>query len=445
MKTKIEKGFGQAFEMFDERSMLEGLHKKVKPKTYYNKHKSWKAFLEVLSYVFNLVSVGTTGLAAYLLIEGMGGSKWFAVAVALALVLSLEVLKRKSSSEFWQIRLFRRRWAKGWLFLSLSIATISLLSSAYGTKNGSTEFASDPELIAKSETLQSYYATVEQLDKEIEDLRNNKDSKGVTFYNLNSAITKKTESVEEYRAEIMRLEKELEGKNEQLSGEYQNKVETNGWVLVAVVVVCEIAFEICIAYIWYFYFRSYVEKLLEEGKISDVTDFYQLVENQEQYELESLQKKASALPSMIPDGLNAPPQQKVLPSSSQSSQHLPNANDELHNRIAELEAMIQRQVSVQDELTSVQRNDNPVQNHTELKHSDLYTIEHTYTQNGKTVTVHYNMGIVRSRINQYDKELTAAKEKGSSDVVIQNLTDKLNYWFDKKDELEVKLLLAQQQ
>ncbi|MEM9887048.1 MAG: hypothetical protein AAF849_14230 [Bacteroidota bacterium] len=434
MRTRTEKGFAAAFEFFDERSMLSDLHNKVKPKSFYHQHKAWKAFVLVLSYLFNLISVATTGLSAFLLVDLMGGSKALGIVIGILLVIALEVIKRKSSSEFWQVRFFRRRWATGWLILSLSIAGISIFSSSYGTKKGTTEFASDPELLAKSETLEYYYSEVEKLDKEIEDLRNNKNSKGVTFYKLYPTINKKTETVESYRTEIMRLESELEGKNEQLTDDYQQNIEITGWALVTVVVICEICFELCIAYIWYFYFRSYVEKLIEEGRITDVQDFYRLIEDQEAYDLQLSRERAATLPSAIPDGLENKEADTVYLSSS--------SEDDLIHEIERLRAILSSgNGSVQSDSGSVQSGSSSVQRQTV---DDRYSVEHRYRRGDKWISVRYTMPTITSRINQYDKELKEAKQKGSGEVVIENLTSKLQYWMDKKEELQEKLLSVNQ-
>lgn len=430
MQTKMEKGFDKAFEVFNEKSMLESLHKRVKPKSFYNQHKAWKVFIEVLSYLFNFVSVSTTGLAAYLLVDTLGGHKILGIIIGIALVICIEILKRKSSSEMWQIWFFRRRFAKGWFLLSLSIAAFSVFSSGYGTKEGTNELTPDPELIAKSETLQSHYATVEKLDAEIADLRANKNSKGVTFYKLYPTIDAKTKTVEEYRAKILDLEEDLEGKNATLTDDYQSKVEITGWALVTVVVICEIAFELCIAYVWYFYFRSYVEKLIEEGEITNVQDFYTLIEKQEYIELSNSQKGSSTLPSGI--------------SGNQSMKSL-NIGD--NNDLLQQFEQLQQQLFAMQEMQanqalnqSEQRKGDSEQSSSKSVQSDLYSVEHTYMKNGETVTVHYTMPIIQSRIRQYDRELQDASTKGSSQQVIDNLSKKLGYWMDKKEELEHKLL-----
>jgi len=69
---------------------------------------------------------------------------------------------------------------------------------------------------------------------------------------------------------------------------------------------------------------------------------------------------------------------------------------------------------------------------------DRHTVEHVYQKNGETKLVHYSMGIINSRIAQYERETKEAESRGLAVEVLQNRKNKLAYWRKKKQELIAK-------
>lgn len=133
--------FTKAFQVFDEETFFQNLHNKVRNKSYFEQYKSFKQLLIWLSYLFNIASAVTASYAIYWLIHRLTGISEVGYLVAILFLFFLEKIKRKSSTEFWQVLFFRQSIATGWLGLSLFCLMLSLVSSSFGVKGRSRKFS----------------------------------------------------------------------------------------------------------------------------------------------------------------------------------------------------------------------------------------------------------------------------------------------------------------
>ena len=257
--------FSKAFQEFDEASFFTNLHNKVKNKSYFQKYKGFKTTILVLSYAFNIASMLTASYAVFWLTNWVTGIVWAAYLVGGIFLFFLEKIKRKSSNEFFQIWFFQNEIAPGWLILSLFCFGISLGSSAFGTRTGTKELSPNPDLIHADSTASAYRNKVLKLEAENAEMEKQRDHKGVIYFRLQSVIKSNKSMIADYNTRILQLDKKLEGKNDLLTGEYQKQVEKTAWILVLITIFTELLFEMCIAYIWYFMYRYYVEQKSVNG------------------------------------------------------------------------------------------------------------------------------------------------------------------------------------
>lgn len=411
--------FTEAFAEFDETAFFENLHNTVKNKSYFEKYKGFKLTLLLLSYLFNAASALTASYAVYWLVNKLTGVSWVGYIVAIVFLFFLEKVKRKSSTEFWQVWFFRKQIALGWLGLSLFCLAISLFSSGFGVKEGTETLSPTPELL-KADSMATYYhneiARLEQVNTE---LRANKNKEGTTFYKLYDAINANTATITDYRKREQDLEKQLTGKNNQLTTEYMEEIKLTAWTLVWITLIMELLFESCICYIWYYYYRSYVER----NKLQKIHNVYTKnihnASNQDtgsptlsdlQNSIEELRAENEALRTQ-----NAPP-----PPIHQNG-------SETQNRTLIGFHMGNTEKVAPDLCADVGRH-----------HNEVHTIPHIYTKGGKRITVHYTMTNIKSRIAQYTRDLDIAKQKKMEASVIANRKGWLQYWESKKEELLTK-------
>ena len=87
----------------------------------------------------------------YYIAEWLTEVVWASFAVSAICLLALEFIKRKSSSEFWQVFYWKDKIARGWVILAGICFAISLAASFYGTKKGTDNLAPPPTLVDAKE------------------------------------------------------------------------------------------------------------------------------------------------------------------------------------------------------------------------------------------------------------------------------------------------------
>jgi len=405
--------FAKAFAEFDEEAFFDNLHNTVKNKSYFEKYKGFKTTLLWLSYLFNAASALTASYAVFWLTNWITGIAVVGYIVAAISLFFLEKIKRKSSGEFWQVYFFRKSVAVGWLGLSLFCLGLSLASSGFGVKQGAQELAPDPELL-KADSMATFYAAeIERLEGVNAELRANKNEEGTTFYKLYNSINANTATITDYRKRAQELEKKTEGQNDKLTADYMAEVDLTAWSLVYLTLLMELLFECCIAYIWYYYHRSYVERNKVQSTLNVQTKAIQtgdtsptLLELQNTIQLLQAENAALRTPQQAP-----PPPTK---NGAEVLNRTPIGFKSGHMRTHE---------DTQEKIVF----------------DDRYTVAHTYTKGGQPVTVHYNATMVKSRIGEYERKIAEAETKEMGAEVIENRRKWLDYWQGKRKELAHKM------
>lgn len=391
--------FAQAFDKHTEDTFYESIHEQVRNKPYYHKYIGFKNTILALSYLFNFASIITASYAIFWVSEWLTGNIWIAYLVSFVFLFFLEKMKRKSSNEVFQSHFFRNSIPMGWVCLSLFCLAISLSSSGFGTKEGVQTLSPDAELIAADSTANHYRQQVIQLEEENQKMSKQRDHTNTIYYRLQSVIKTNKEMIADYNTRILELDKKLEGKNDLLSNEYQEKVVTTAWILVSVTLLLEFLFECCIAYLWYFKFRVYVERK------------------------KNLIDKKPKVAQEQSNFLNGSTNRKKPQTRNPIGFHISH-----ENKKTDPPQGLKEKTSVQ---TCTEHQGGGVE--------DIYTIEHEYTRNKKTIKTHYTLPQIEARIKQYFKSIDEAIHRKLGEEVIQNRMDWLKYWEGKKAELLLKI------
>lgn len=448
MKKPVNGSFGvnvftQAFQEFDEDAFFENLHNKVKNKSYFQKYKGFKATLVALSYLFNVASALSASYGVYWLTNRITGVAVIGWIVACIFLFFLEKVKRKSSSEFWQVYFFRKEFMIGWFALSVFCFGISLGTSAFGVKEGTETLSPDPELIANDSTAKWYIAEAEKLESTNEDLRNNRDPKsGVTFYNLNPAIAANTQTAKEYRQRASELEKKLEGQNEKLTTDYIEEIALTAWTLVWFTVLMELLFEACLCYVWYYLHRSYVERAKTKG-IEESEDTQEPLPSPDESSTTDLEEIKTLLKTLI-EAQILTKQGQVLqvpnPKLNSSKNGLKPPSIGLQEPSLPIGFFTQAQRTEMNRSLGTNQNEcGHIGTHEDtapkILIDDRFTVPHTYTRGKEKITVHYTARMVKSRVGEYERKVEEAENKPMAKQVIENRKAWLVYWQNKWNDL----------
>ena len=433
--------FADAFQEFDEDSFFANLHNTVRNKSYFEKYKGFKTTLLYLSYLFNLASIFTASYAVFWLTHHLTGIKSISWILAGLFLFFLEQIKRKSSTEFWQVWFFKRNLAIGWLILSLLCFSISLGSSAFGAKEGTEDLNSDPELIATDSTAQDYRNQIAKLEADNLKLEEQRNAAGEIYWTAQKEKQINKELIADLTSRILALDQKLEGKNEKLTHQYRSDLKTTAATLAWITILMEILFEMCIAYIWYYYFRSYVERKRTKGIPQDSSPALPSVSNG--FDPNTLSQIIAQTIEQLEEQRSATNGHVVSPPSHQSSFNGINHSPDIQNRTPiGFRIQAHRDRSDKNEgLDTAPLPESSVQACTgvytqELKiDNDPYTVLHEYRKGNKVIKTPYTENQILARISQYERQIEEAIRKQMGQDVIQNRKQWFGYWKSKLQEL----------
>lgn len=432
--------FADAFQQFDEESFFSSLHHQVKNKSYYERYRGFKQTVTVLSYIFSVAGALTSAYAVYWLASWAGATLWLSLTIGGLILAFLERIKRKASEEAWQVYFFQGKIALGWVLLSLALFVVGVLSSSFGAKEGARDFAPLADLITSDTTAEGYSHRVAVLEAENQRLSSQRNSKGEIYWPAQQQMARNKQIIAQYEGRILSLDSKREQANDGIKASHETSVAFAARVFMIVQIGMELCFEACIAWIWYFFYRSYVERRQIVGISDDDASSPSL-------------SPGHILP---PNGLNAPPGvdsrliAQIVAKTLEHMQPLPEApgsppppGNGQKNTMTNQHYGTPLPIGffTPSQRASQLSPDSSVQACTEVyrESEDLYTVLHHYTRGGKTYQTPYTRNQIMSRINQYEREVMEAITRKMGEEVIENRRQWLAYWQSKLVELEQKL------
>lgn len=415
--------FAKAFQEFDEQAFFQRLEDQVKPQSYYHKYKGFKDLISTLSYLFNIISAFTASYLIFWLTQWLTGIAIVAYAFSAVFLFFLEKLKRKSSSEFFQVWFFEKKIASGWLGLSFMVFLASVASTYYGTDKATWDFAPPAPLVSQDSTLQSLYAQLEITEAQISEARGTK-WKGTTTRTSQKTVKELSEQKTFILTEIGRRENGKDVKNDGITQNHTVQIKITASTLAWLTVLFEVLFECCIAFIWYYYHRSFVERKImdsllpspildEESVVVDTSVKALLQELQEQIRVLQQQKN-----------INIPP----LPSSNGHQK-----NGSVNGTENETKRPIGFMTNAQRMSSSVLQD---VVTDEKMILDDRHTIAHKDSRTGEIKR--YTLARVANFISHYEKSIEEAIKTNMEATVLANRQKWLAYWQRKQQELLLK-------
>jgi hypothetical protein len=410
-----------AFKRFDEETFFTQLHEQVKNKSYFHQYNGFKKTVSALSYVISFAGALTSGYASYWLAKWAGAPIWAAVAIGGIILFFLERLKRTSSEELWRIYFFKGYFAPGWAVLSLALLGIGLFTSSFGAKEGAKDFAPIANLISSDSTAQQYRERVAALEGENTTLSRQRNHLGEIFWPAQRQMAKNKETIAQYEAKILALDEKLSLANDGIKGEHQANVAFASHIFMIVQLIMELAFEFCIGWIWYFYYRSYVERTkTKQGASAE----------------EETEPPVPVPPAVgvTPDPLRQASPSPPLPSSNG---HYPTASYERNTRPIGFHSPAGESITQEQEFPPEQTCTD-VYTEGETRYDDRHTVLHTYQRGGRTYQTPYTENQILSRINQYERDIAEAEAKNLAPEILENRRHWHQYWQGKLAELHAK-------
>lgn len=247
------------FEKYNEDAYFDKLADKATDKSYYEETSGWRSILTTLSYLFGIASVASAAMAAYWVALKFTGMPWVAVVFSLVFLGFLETVKRKSSSEVWQVYYFKNKWSYGFILVSFWCAAISMVSSGFGGYKGADAFAPAAELVETDKTAKEYRAKVKYLEAENKELSKNRNHDNEIYFPTQKTIKKNKDIIAKYETRILDLDKKLEGNNAVLSQDHKSNVALASSIVLIFTLINELLFELSIWALWRIHWRCAIE------------------------------------------------------------------------------------------------------------------------------------------------------------------------------------------
>ena len=418
--------FAKAFQEFDEEQFFERLEKRVQPQSYFHKYKGFKNVIATLSYLFNVISAFTASYLVFWLTNWLTGIAFMAYSLSAIFLFFMEQLKRKSSGEFFQVWFFEKKIAVGWLGLSLFVFLASVASTYHGTNKATWDFAPSSPTIVQDSILNNLYTQLSATESQIAEARATR-WKGTTTRTSQQTVKELSTQKTLLLTEIERREQGKEGKNKTITQQHFSEIELTATTLAWLTVLFEILFECCIAYIWYYYHRSYIERKLI-GEYDKILSVKIPVKKMSDDDVKLLQDLFS----------NLQDNQNNSGPSFTNKETDQNENGHLKNQFS-LPIGYYSKEQRENQLKNLFKHHlglfKQTKSKNEGKYQERYTIPHRDFKNGQIK--HLTIDNVNNRINIYISKIEKAFI-GKNYRIIPNQLSKLRYWLRRRKELEGK-------
>lgn len=233
--------FAEKAKNHNSEQFVERLVKKVLPKPYHEEHRTFRDFLLILSYVFNVVSAATAAYFVYSTTEKIVTNKSISIALAIVFLVFLEIVKRYSSSMVFKKHYFRDSTPAGWLTFSIIIMLFSVSSSYFGTNKGIKDFTPDDPKI-------------DQIKVEIAQINADLLAQKKTTWK-GKITTQANKNISSLLAQKKQAKKQLS----EVVGSSTLSVANLAEKVAIVSLILELGFLAIMAYIWYFAKRTLLE------------------------------------------------------------------------------------------------------------------------------------------------------------------------------------------
>lgn len=413
-----------------ERSFVAGIHEATRPdRSTYEKEIATYWITFVIAWIFSLGSVIPACYTLFWFVYFLYDSFVWAVIVAVVFCSIIELFKHMSSHQVYRAWFFENQYIpKAWCAMLIGVFLLSIASSIFGAVQGNQDIAEGqrpPEITTDSTTL-ALQAEIDEVQAQNRRLEANKNSEGIIYFPTQQAITKNNELLVQLRQRLTGREEKLASDNDREEQQYEMDTRKTSLIFILLVCLMEIGFEICQRYLWGFKRRVYIERKENEGIDT----------------LEDLQNEgASTRTASTPVGVHTEPVEKRL--------------SQLEGTLGEISQLLKQQSAFrvhgensqhndppnvpQEKVTAQRQERNLIGFKTGFHYSreDVYTIEHQYRKNGKTVTVHYTLPIIRGRVAQYERKLAVTGEMDEN--MLENISGRYHYWCEKETQLTAKL------
>lgn len=250
--------FTDAYNEFVNTRLAKRLAEKYKSKPYYKRNKSLQILALVSSYVFNVFSGFTASTLIYFFVYSMTGFWLPSLVATLVFLCLLEIAKRLTTTSIFKNLFHYRKWHIFLSIVALSMISISVTFSYYGSIKVVQRFTIAPTLENIDSLTLPIQTKIIDIDKQIKEARQTKwlGTTTTTSQRTIEALTKQKTALEN---ELISTRKRINTINDRTEIDHHEKTYLNGKYFAMITLVLELLFLLSVWYLEYFDFRAYTE------------------------------------------------------------------------------------------------------------------------------------------------------------------------------------------
>ena len=252
------------FTTFENTRLMSRLQKKFTPKPYWKNYALLRGVVLVSSYLFNVLSAATAAVLIFFFLRALVGSDILAGTITAAALVALELVKRETGGRFFHDFFQFRKMSPGLAGVAVLMMGLSTTASYFGAKRAVKEFTPLPVAIRADSLTAPLMAQVAAADEQIKTASQIK-KKGVVTASAQRTIERLSRQKETVLAEVARISKRADGQNDAATLEHTTATKINATGFAAITLTSELLLLLCLFYLQYYDYRSFVE-VCDAGK-----------------------------------------------------------------------------------------------------------------------------------------------------------------------------------
>lgn len=247
------------FGQFENARLMQRLEKKYRPKPYWRAYGLLRNVVFGSSFLFHTLSAATAFVLVFTFLRGLIGNEVAAGLITISGLSALELSKREISGRFFGSIFQYRKFSPGLALAIVGLMAISTAASYFGAKRAVVELTPPPITTSADSLTAPLRAQVADLDQQIKQARATKWN-GKTTAAAQRTIEKLSGAKALILAEITRQQQRTDGHNDSALAEHTSALKINAAGFGLFTATCEILLVLCLFYLEYFDYRSFVER-----------------------------------------------------------------------------------------------------------------------------------------------------------------------------------------
>lgn len=254
----INNPYTEQYIKYNESNLATKLEEKFAPKPYRQRYKPFRFLGLLSSYILNVFSCITASAFVYFFLESLLDNIYISSSITFIFLIIAESAKRSSSSRIIIDYFVYKTWNIPFIIFSLALIAMSIVFSYNGSQTIILKYSSPPDLIDEEKEIGYQFAMITDINQQIALARETKYN-GTTTRTSQKTIDKLTDQLSILQNELSQTKANIQERNNALIREHESILGNKALYMALFTSVLELLFLVCIWYLQYYDYRTYIE------------------------------------------------------------------------------------------------------------------------------------------------------------------------------------------